>query len=400
MTRGEMRRLMRNKLGERTSGYWQDAVLNDIIQQAADRHAREGLSVERSRHADSIPGVQEYDFPSNYGQLIAVRYNDESYGYEGDQLTLVDKSAILDSGYNYNFLGYPQYYYVFDDGFGLFPVPNKPPIFDFSFTGRCPGFTPPQNPEINHIYRTTINLDIDPEDDDDEDCFVFVSNVGLYLRRVGIPRTGELYLNINEVNDDGTFTHITNSAPVFTEDISTRPNWYTFDFSNAPLELRSSVKSYDFLLFADQDYGQAIARSPAGTGINIGTQTQTLDDGTTREEAFFQLHRFRDDIEIDYWAHDTTKMATDDDSPEQQERFHEDIFEIALADAWTVGGRNMRLAEYHESRAIDRINQSRTNQLKKAHGRRIRTERITLANVPYATYDAASDAFTISILGQ
>ena len=342
---------------------------------------------------------REYDFPDNYGQLIAVRYNDESYGYEGDQLVLVDKSAILDSGYNYNFLGYPQYYYVFDDGFGLFPVPNKPPIFELTFTGRCPHFTAPQDLDLDTLYRTQIGLDIDPEDDDEDDCFVFVSNVGLYLRRQGAPYPGELRLAMSQLDEDGNVMFRVDSEIVYTEEIGPRPGWKTFDFSNWPLELTSSVKRYDMWLYSNSEYAQTLVDAPDGRGIYIGSQQLGQSDGTIIDEAFFQLHRLRDDIEIDYWAHDTLKMVEDDDSPEQQERFHEDIFEIALADAWTVGGRNMRLAEYHESRAVDRINQSRTNQLKKAHGRRIRTERITLANVPYATYDVTSDAFTISILG-
>ena len=397
MTRGEIRRYVYNQLGDR-GGFWAEVVVNDFIQLAADRHAREGLSVERSRKTNSLPGVQEYDFPDNYGELIAVRYNDEGLGYEGNQLTLADKSALLDSGYDSNFLGYPQYYYVFDDGFGLFPIPNKPPIFQHTFEGRCPFFISPQNLDSDTFYRNRINLDIEFDDDDtaDEDCNVYVSHIGMYLRRQGAPYPGELTLAMSQLDDGGDVMFRVDSAPIYVEDISTRPQWYTFDFSDSPLELTPDVKFYDMWLYTNLKYSQTLMEAPDGMGILVGGEP-VRSNGETIDTAFFQLHRLRNDIEIDYWANKTKRLTTDDESPEPHERHHEALIELTLGQAWAVANRNLRLAQWHEGKGVDQINQSRTRQLKRAHGKRIRTERITLANVPYSTYNQASDTFTISI---
>ena len=80
MDRGEIREAVRDDIGEPREGFWKDAEINRWIQRASNRHAREALSVERTRLSSSVQGVQEYGFPPNFGQLIGARFKLEGFG--------------------------------------------------------------------------------------------------------------------------------------------------------------------------------------------------------------------------------------------------------------------------------------------------------------------------------
>ena len=84
--------------------------------------------------------MRDYAFPPNFGDLLSVRYRDESIQDEWG-LDYVDKDVLRNYSYVGAELGDPYYYYREQDSFGLFPVPNKPLVVEHVFENDCPGFT-------------------------------------------------------------------------------------------------------------------------------------------------------------------------------------------------------------------------------------------------------------------
>lgn len=388
MDRGEIREAVRDDIGEPREGFWKDAEINRWIQRASNRHAREALSVERTRLSSSVQGVQEYGFPPNFGQLIGARFKLEGSDRKR-RLVYIPKSRIAEWGFQDTFPGTPRFYYVYDKGIGLFPVPNTPPLLEHTFSSdECANFVqrldtgPP-----NSVYQTAITLRLrPPTGDEDTLCTAYVSYLSLYLRRYGFPYQGELQLAFFR---GGNHTFRYDSSVIYAENVSSVPGWYHFDFSNNPIEVNSTEQTYGLVLYADSDYLSHLSGAPGEVGIQVGAEPN--DD-----VAYFQLHEFRNDIETDFWANTCRKMTLDTDVPEVREDYHDTLIHMTDSYAMKKGGRFLRLAQEHEAIAQGEINQARTHQLQKTQGEKVNPDSIGDYDTTYLDYNDTTETFTLN----
>ena len=389
MTRGEIRLRVRDDIGEPREGRWKDEEINRHIQRSANRHAREALSVERTRYSTSVAGVQEYIFPPEFGQLISVQFRRQ--GQDNHiPLTYMPKDQLRRFGRDINYAGTPAYYFVYDKGVGLYPVPNVAPLFQYTFPDVCSWFVPRQNLNSpTNLYETQITLQLRPGDDDPHGyCSAYISHLSLHLRRYGYPFRGKLQMAFYTGSD---FSHRFDSGVIYAENVSTVPDWYHFDFSNNPIEITSTVQTYALVLYADTEYMLHLQNEPGVVGVQIGADRQN------DHLAYFQLHELKNDIAIDFWANTCREMVTDDDVPEVREDYHDTLIEITDALCFRKAGINPQMAQMHEAKAQGEINQARTNQLQRTQGERVTPDAVGDYDDVLLDYNESSDSFVLNL---
>lgn len=406
MNLGQLRASVRRQLGEqRKAGTWTDEEINEWFNESQNEHAQRALSVRKTVHVSSLYGVQEYVLPDDYGELMAVRFAYQ--GHEGDRgLTYVTKQLVQDWGYGNTSYGDPEYYYYYQDSqigdiIGLFPVPNKPRIFENVFDGVCQEFIPmltdrdARYPSTPTEFSNAMELDIDPELDeiseipaaDLDPCIVWCGQVDLYLRRRGHPYPGNIYLTFGQQMlqsanvlqfrskplvfrgselaqdvglEDGIAEHISHQIPAAF--IDARPNWIPFDFTQNPIEVTETPTRWKMTLRGDGDYlfplgieledPSYVLRNFGGEGVLVGVEESDV--------AYFRLNRLRNDIEVEYYRNTCEPMEEDTDVPEVPQRYHHTLRKMVLEKAYLKGGYDMALAERWGSEARSEISLART----------------------------------------
>ena len=397
MNLGQLRASVRRQLGERRTGTWEDVDLNEWFNEAQNEHAQRALSVRKTVHVSSLYGIQEYALPDDFGELMAVRYAYQDY--EGDRgLTYVTKQLVRDWSYSQTCHGDPEYYYYYQDSLigdiiGLFPIPDKPYVFDYVFEGNCQKWTPmltdrdARYPTTPTEFRNDIELEIVPEADEVGDipatdldpCLVWCGQVDLYLRRRGHPYPGHIYLSFGQkmtedtedVFVDGIGSHISHQIPAAY--IDARPNWIPFDFTQNPIEVSEIATRWQMELKGDGDYlfpsgieledPAFVLKQYRGEGVLVGVGDNDV--------AYIRFNRLRNDIEVEYYRNTCDRMEEDTDVPEVPQRYHHTLRKMVLEKAYLKGGYDMRLAERWGAEARSEISLARTQAVIPTMGDRL-----------------------------
>ena len=389
MTRGELRQIVRFKLGESRPGSWSDEEINFYIQESCDRHAREGLSVEGLLVATSLPGVAEYEMADDYGEILSVRYQNE--GEDGPKKI---GRAIRDNALDWQAYGGTQEkwvdrYYLYDRSVGFYPLPSKPALFSHIFTGTCQKFVDVVNRETELPFSNTFRFELALVDADDVEelypCNVYVSHIGLYLRRDALPYPGNLHLDVRKTEGVDIFTH--ESFPIRANAIAQRPDWYNFDFSQNPIEIVDEVIGYTLTIRGDDRYSEVSPSVRDGKGIQVGVAEQ--EDGT--DVMYFQAHRLKNDIEVDYFRQSCNPIEHDDDPLEVPHVYYPHLENMTLEQCWSKRRIDMVTADRYGTKAAGQILEARTHAKQKTqdpvpmHENRYRRH-----NSDYSTYNSNS----------
>lgn len=397
-TRGEIRQGVRYHLGERTPGTWQDDEINYFIQESGNQHAKRAYSVKTIIYTSTLQNVRDYAFPPNFGDLLSVRYRDESISDEWG-LVYVDKDVLRDWSYAGTENGDPYYYYREQDSFGLFPVPNKPLVIDNKFENDCPGFTEifdreaatgfSQDLTLEVVADTTEPTEMEVRDTDLDPRCVWGGVVSLYLRRSGTYFPGKIWLSFTNLTGEHQFVHV--SGELSADSINSRPEWVHFDFTQNPIEINPTEQTYRMQLHVDNDYQAAEPRSYGGSGILVGTQEV---EGTPY--AFFQMHRLRHDLEVEYYRNTCDVMTDDDDVFNIPDRYTETIVHMTLEKCYLKDGYDPRLAAYWHEKAETEIKEAKAQAVIPTLGKRreLRSSAPRLANL---TYNNATGMFRLRL---
>ena len=386
-TRGGIRQGVRTYLGEPTPGTWQDSEIDYFTQEAGNEHAKRAYSVKTIIYTSSIRNVRDYAFPPSFGDLLSVRYRDESIGDEWG-LDYVVKDVLRDWSYTGTESGDPYYYYREQDSFGLFPVPNKPLVIECTYENECPGFTNIYDRETSTGFSQDFSLQVAPEmsepiemevrDTDLDPRCVWVSMVSLYLRRSGSYFPGKLWLSLTNLTGADEFVHT--SGELTADSINSRPEWVHFDFTQNPIMIDPTETTYRMQLHVDSEYTAVEPRNYGGSGILLGTQE--VEDST---QAFFQMHRLRHDLEVEYYKNVCDLMHADDDVFDIPDRYTETIVKMVLEKCYLKGGYDPQLAAFWHAKAETEIQEAKAQAVIPTLGRRRELRRSTprLANMTY-----------------
>ncbi|MCY3739899.1 MAG: hypothetical protein OXH00_02645 [Candidatus Poribacteria bacterium] len=386
-TRGEIRQGVRYHLGERTPGTWQDDEINYFIQESGNEHAKRAYSVKTIIYTSTLQNVRDYAFPPNFGDLLSVRYRDETISDEWG-LIYVDKDVLRDWSYTGTENGDPYYYYREQDSFGLFPVPNKLLVVEYKFENDCPGFTEifdresmtgfSQDLTLEVVADTTEPTEMEVRDTDLDPRCVWGGVVSLYLRRSGTYFPGKLWLSFTNLTGEHQFVHT--SGELSADSINSRPEWVHFDFTQNPIEINSTEQTYRMRLHVDNDYQAAEPRSYGGSGILVGTQ---VVEGTP--QAFFQIHRLRHDLEVEYYRNTCDVMTDDEDVINIPDRYTETIVHMTLEKCYLKDGYDPRLAAYWQAKAEMEIKEAKAQAVIPTLGKRreLRRSAPRLTNLTY-----------------
>jgi hypothetical protein len=110
----------RRLLNATGSSFWSsDEIIGDYLYMAALEMASETFCIENRYTTTSVASQQEYAVPS---RLLAVKRVE----YDGEKLRPISFTQLdsIDLNTNTTVTGTPQYYYHFDESFGLFPAPD------------------------------------------------------------------------------------------------------------------------------------------------------------------------------------------------------------------------------------------------------------------------------------
>jgi len=119
MTPIQIETIARRMLNAEGSNFWSQAeIIEDYLYMAALEMAQETMCIENRYTTTSVASQQEYATPS---RMLAIKRVE----YDGQKLMPIDfqKLDSINLNTNTTVTGTPQYYYYFDDSFGLFPVP-------------------------------------------------------------------------------------------------------------------------------------------------------------------------------------------------------------------------------------------------------------------------------------
>ncbi len=120
MTPIKIETIARRMLNATGSNFWsQTEIIEDYLYMAALEMAQETFCIENRYSTTSVADQQEYATPS---RMIGVKRVE----YAGAKLKPIDFQRLDSINPNSTTLGTgtPQYYYYFDDSFGLYPVPS------------------------------------------------------------------------------------------------------------------------------------------------------------------------------------------------------------------------------------------------------------------------------------
>ena len=402
-TRGEIRQGVRYYLGELTPGLWQDEELNFYIQEACNEHAKRAYSLKTKIYTSTIIGVRDYAFPPNFGELLRIRYRDETISDEWG-LDYIDKDVLRDWSYTGTENGDPYYYYREQDAFGLFPVPSKPLVIEYAFENDCPGFSKLWDRETEDFYLHEMCLDVQPEEsieplemevrdtDLDPRC-IWVSQVSIYLKREGSYYPGNIWVSFTNRSDPDGWVHVSGEIPANT--INARPEWVHFDFTHNPIEVNSDEQRYLMQLHADEEYLNATPGNYGGTGIVIGTNPYELD-GDIEELPFFQMHRLRNDLEIEYYRNVCDLLEHDGQELDIPDRYSETITKMVLEKANMKSRYDLQSAIFWGEKANEEIKKAKAQAMIPTLGKRRELRRSTprMTNI---TYNNATGLFRLRL---
>ena len=306
MTLNEILESVRDDLGESGQQYWKDPELERWAYLTFNRLARRGLCVPAEVKTNSLPGVQEYQLPPGFGELMNVRYIDEPL-YGAVPLVYVDKQSIVTAYGTLYTIGTPYACYTYQDKLGLYPLPHKPPVLDCSFEGKCETFTDIFDREgEGEPYACRFEVSIEHstgETGELDPCRVQVGHISVYLRRKGLPYDGSIRMRMRPVSDDEDYTVY--SKWVSARDIDIRPEWLHFDFMLSPVELNETQTLWELTILADSDYHDVTVADQSGPGVQIGVTDENI--------AYLQMHRHRKDIEIDFYRNACPRITDADE---------------------------------------------------------------------------------------
>ncbi len=383
MNRGEIREAVRDILGDQTQGFWTDAELDRYIQLMCDRHAQQALSVPFTENTTSLPGVQEYVVPPYFGEMRRVRWHTETGDI--DTLKNAPKTDIIRATQS-DFSavrGDPEVYYYDAYRIGLYPVPNKKPIF---------ALDPPDNEceywqtvaaergEVGGLYDTVTkfyseNVYVAAENT----CNLFCSHVSLWMRRNARPTPGAIQLFIHPLGKPEYETYY--SKYINIADLGIRPEWVHFDFTFHPIELEPNVEGFFMTFASDTDF----KNTPRATYADEGPQF-AIDRVGGDKRLYFQLHEYRQDIELDFYKNEVTSIETDHEDLEVPDTYHRTIIKMVAARALRKGNRDLQGALLWEAEAEKDIQAARAQAALRTRGRQLRTEGSGMDRYPDATY--------------
>jgi len=119
MTPAQIETIARRMLNAEGSNFWSQAeIIEDYLYMSALEMAQETFCIENRYTTVSVASQQEYATPS---RMLAIKRVE----YAGQKLMPIDFQKLDSINLNTDSIvtGTPQYYYNFDDSFGLFPVP-------------------------------------------------------------------------------------------------------------------------------------------------------------------------------------------------------------------------------------------------------------------------------------
>lgn len=376
-----------DELGER-NGYWKEDELVRWAELAFTRHAREALSVPAEVKTTTLPGVQEYQLPPDFGELIDVRFHDQ-YATKPEPLIYVDKQTLLTAHGSIFYIGDPSECYIFQDKIGLYPVPDKTPFYERTFAGDGTSYRNILN-EDTHQSQFRIALE------NVDEPRVEISHVGVYLKREGLPYPGDIQLWMTPMTAEGNSVteHTLKSHPIEAFGVNVEPEWVLFDFTNAPITLLDAAVTWIMSIQVDADYRNADRSLYQGPGVQIG-----VDTAGGGEVAWIQLHCMKNDLEIDYYRNTCPRVLNRDEELAlpfyPPARYHPTIIDLTLEKAMRKGQYNMGAANDYEARSRRDIMYARAQATLKTRGDIQRVPKsVRLANRrgPYVNY--ANGRFT------
>lgn len=385
-TRGEIRRGVRFHLGEPApnQGTWQDDELNFYIQEACNEHAKRALSVKKIIYTSTIREVRDYTFPPNFGELFGIRYRDESISDEWG-LDYIEKDVLRDWSYTGTENGDPYYYYREQDSFGVFPIPSKPLVVEYKFENACPGFAHLYDRDTQEFFSNTLALQVTEDttepvemevrDTDLDPRCVWVSQVSVYLRRDGTYFPGNIWMSFTNQTDPHNYVHVSGELPANT--LNARPEWVHFDFTENPIEITPTEQQYFMQLHADEDYVSASPGNYGGSGILIGIDEESCP--------FLQMHRLRNDLEVEYYLNACDLLQDDDDALQIPQRYDETITKMVLEKANMKGKYDMQSSLYWGQKAELEIREAKAQAVIPTLGKRRELRRSTprMSNLTY-----------------
>ena len=120
MTPSEIEEVARNKYNAIGDSFWSQAEIFDLITEACNEAALEGLMIQRTYTTTTVSGTQEYDFPTNVMALKRVTYN----GQKLKPITMREDDAVTGLNQGTTSTGTPQYYYTWNYTVSLRPIPD------------------------------------------------------------------------------------------------------------------------------------------------------------------------------------------------------------------------------------------------------------------------------------
>lgn len=378
ITRGEFRQHLRDVIGEPREGFWKNVTLNRYIQRACNEHAKKAWSVEATAITSSLPRVMEYKIDDKAGEVIAVRYA-TSASQAPDLLVYDTRDKILqrNSGIR-NQVGPPIEYYFFKRRIGLYPPPNKKPVFERTFERNCLNYKNIYEVGSNTLFQRRLTLQIEPEEQgaplsDLDECRVYISGVGVYLRREALPYPGEIFMSFSLVNgyDVASFGLPAREVRPFGE-------WHIFDFTRIPIELNNDVQTFEFSIFGDAEYQAAFPFDYQGAGVQVGVEG---DEG--EEEPYLQLHPLRNDIEYDFYKNVCNDLISDDQSIEIPDQNFQTALDLAASYALTQNQRNLQWAQKLEGKSLADMEFDKSQKQQKTLGLRRQENRSGYNSGPY-----------------
>lgn len=371
-----------DELGER-NGHWKEDELVRWAQLALTRHAREALSVPAEVKTTTLPGVQEYQLPSDFGELIDVRFHDP-YASKPEPLIYVDKQTLLTVHGSILDIGEPSECYIFQDKIGLYPVPDKKPFYERTFSGEGTPYRNVLNEGTAYECQHRVELE------DVSEPRVEVSHIGVWLKREGHPYPGHMQMQMTPMTAEGeSVTEYTlRSRPIEALRVNVEPEWVLFDFTLAPITLLDEPVTWLMQIQVDADYRNADHGLYQGPGVQVGVDT--TGGGSV---AWLQLHCMKNDLEIDYYRNTCPPVLNYDEELElpyyPPARYHPTIIDMTLEKAMRKGQYNMAAANDYEARSKRDIMYARAQATLKTRGDIQRVpRRVRLANRrgPYVNY--------------
>ena len=374
MTRGEIRQHVRDILGDPGPyGMWSDDELNRHLTLVSDRHAQEGLSAPAEIFTNSIRGVDEYQLPDDYAEMIRVWYLNEHTNNEKDKLFYIKKST-LDQYRGVVSTGQPRYYTLFNDRIILYPTPSPRPVLSKGFdedTGANIRFanirdvpTPAEieaDPSLVRggiLYNFDFEVELEELDESDNagalltPALANVAHISLYMRRRGPSVDGQFTLGFSR---EGYPTHWSQWKDL--AGLSNIPGWVHFDFTENPIEFfkPSEAEDDNFTLRFDDD---AHVNTPYADVLRDGLGGAELaidDDGAP----FFEMYALQNDIIIEYYRNSVRPLVDDDDVSEIPDRYHRTLVDMVIARACEKDGFNMMLANQYHAKTQSAIRYAR-----------------------------------------